>query len=161
MTRASLSPSSFLEISTFLILVTYYSESEIEASELTGAVVSPVSTFWPFCHRWDQVGSFDIRVDGHPPTPSRCTVHKGVKIGETQRVNSLPPHFPLRAWHFSPLAPERMFSTAGSPLPFLYCNANSYLTSAKHKRYVRALWKQSEILAVPPGLSPEGRQTGR
>jgi hypothetical protein len=36
---------SFLEIPTFLILVTYYSESEMEASELTEVVVSSVSIF--------------------------------------------------------------------------------------------------------------------
>lgn len=78
----------FLISRGFLILITHDSESEMEASELTEAAVSPVSSSGPFALGGTKKASLTSE---EMAICSRIwTVHKGVKIGETQSVLSAP-----------------------------------------------------------------------
>lgn len=149
MTRPSLSPSSFLEVSTFLILVTHsYLRLRHHRWRLLSLLGPWCLLRQPLCHSWDPVGSFDMRGDGH--APGIWIAHQRYQ-GREEVESEV--HFSLTSPQhlvFFPLAPERMFFPQRSYLPpFPYCNAKSYLTSAKHKRCIRALGKQSEMLAVP------------
>lgn len=99
------------------------------------------------------------------PTPSaawsrQAAFHSGQPQPEgslwgLQRALSLGKGNEDRALFFPGFFPS--FAQQGHLLPIylvpcLYCNANPYLSSARHKRCIRAPRKQSKMLGLPSGL---------